>query len=216
VTKLSKFLVAFCVLLILWALYAAHREAKLTATYQADKKADQLKIDVAQAQIKTDEATRNNAAVTYQKQYAALEQVKQRTVTVKQIVHELASDPTIKDAPVIVTDKQANALAALPDAPPIHAGDVCLSAADMKPLYDARVTGQECAANVANLIVQNATLIDEGKQKDTQIAADNDKVKQAEIVIKGGTRWKRLRHDTFVAAIGGVITAGAIEYVKHK
>ena len=205
-TKLEKMLLAFCVLLVCWALFAAHREAKLTAAYEADKKVDKQ-------QIADDEQQRQADAVKYMSEYSTLEAEKQKTVTVTQIVHELPKVITLPAAPVQITQKQADAInsadAGLPDAPKITAGDVCFPAADMKPLFDAQITGKECAAHVVQLTADNTALSDE-------VTTEKKQVQQAELVIKGGTKWRRFRTAIKYVGIGAAIGAGAVVYAEHR
>ena len=205
-SRTEKLLALACIVLIAWALFAAHREALLTATYEAAKKADKQQIDDAEKQ-------RNVAHAEYMQQYSALEAVKQKTVTVTQIVHELPKIITLPASPVQITQAQADAIntgnANVPDAPKISAGDVCFPAADMKPLFDAQVTGNECAAHVIQLTTDNAALTKE-------VAVEKTQVQQAELVIKGGTKWRRFRTALKYAGIGAAIGAGAVAYAEHR
>lgn len=205
-TKIEKMLAVFCLLLICWALFAAHRESLLTATYEANKKSDAAAIASA-------EATRQEADVTYAANYAMLQRQKQQVVTVPQIIHELPKVITLPSAPVQITQKQADAIntanVGLPDAPKVAAGDVCFPAADMKPLFDAQVTAKECEAHVTQLTVDNTALTNE-------VTTEKHEVEQAELVIKGGTKWRRFRTAMKYVGIGAAVGAGAVVYAEHR
>jgi hypothetical protein len=206
VTNLSKWLAAFCVALILWALFAAHREEQLKAVMDAKNAKDVATI----AQLQSSRAASDKA---YDAQIATITAVKQQVVTVHDVVVKFKTvAPTIQDAPVEVTQKQADAIALadknIPNAPSIKAGDICFSQADAKPLFDAQADGQSCKVS---LLKSQTDLADEVKID----AAKDDQIKQQDIVIAGGTKWRRFKTALKYVGIGAAIGAGAVAYAKH-
>lgn len=180
--------------------WLGEHDAALTLQTQQKADADSTaKINAAQAT--------NQAQLAAS--LAALAASRQQVQTPTQVVQALPQVLTLPAPVVQVTAAQAKAVDALPDAPQVHSGDLIIPQQDVKPFYDAQL---DCKVNVAKLsscsdTVTNLTAL--GTVKDTEI-------KQQEVVIKGGTKWQRIKRAAKWTAIGSGLGAALAVYLTHK
>lgn len=204
-TTAHKITLAFAVVLAAVLVYAGYgwlgaHDAALTL--QTQQKADS---DNA-AKITASEST-NQAQLA--SSLAALGTMRQQVQTPAQVVQALPQVITLPAPVVQVTQAQAKAADALPDAPQIHTGDLIIPQEDVKPFYDAQL---DCKVNATKLsscgeTVTNLTAL--GAVKDTEI-------KQQEVVIKGGTKWQLIKRAAKWSAVGAVVGAVAVAVLTHK
>lgn len=140
------------------------------------------------------------------KEVQALQDVKQKTVTTTQIVHDVPQYITLPQPIHEVTPAEAAANSAIPDAP--KAGDLVIPAISAKSFFDAQVDCKIATTTLSSCQQTTANLT-----SDKQIQATEIKALQTQ--IKGGTKWQR----TLTAAKWIGIGAGAgivTGYVLHK
>lgn len=136
----------------------------------------------------------------------ALNNVKQKTITTTQIVHDVPQYITLPQPIHEVTPAEAAATAGTPDAP--QAGDLVIPAASAKSFFDAQVDCKIASTNLASCQQTTANLT-------SDVAARDSQVKSLQTQIKGGTKWQRTLSAAKWVGIGiaGGIVAG---FVLHK
>jgi predicted ribosome quality control (RQC) complex YloA/Tae2 family protein len=201
-----KFTVALAVALAVllgWAVYGWTREHEAHAVLmaqEADAKATQAALDAKEKQ--------NQAQLASQLQ--TFEQMKRSVQTPQQIAQALPTVlPAMPEKIAQVTQEQANAVvtANLPNAPKLGVGDLIIPAADAKSFYDSQV---DCKENEAKLYSCQETV---SNQK-SQIASKDAVIKDQDIALKGGTRWKRVGTAAKWVAVG-IATGFVLKAVNH-
>jgi hypothetical protein len=206
VTTLSKWLAVLCLAMACVGGYGLYRENIAKATLKAQTQAAVDKL----ASIQKADSDRQ---AELQVKYNALQQVKQQTKTVYQIIHELPKQVALPDNGAglgEITAKQADAATTADAAgPSIHAGDMVIPQIDAKPLFDKAADDNLCKID---LLKKQSTI-----QACTEsLAVKDSQIKQRDIVIAGGTKWSRAKTATKWGTIGAAIGAGIALYLTHK
>lgn len=204
-TTAHKITLTLAVILAAFLVYAGYgwlgaHDAALTLQTQQ-------KVDAANSSKIAASESANQAQLV--SSLAAIGTMRQQVQTPTQVVQAIPQVLTLPAPVVQVTQAQAKAADALPDAPHVHTGDLIIPQEDVKPFYDAQL---DCKVNATKLsscteTVTNLTAL--GTVKDNEI-------KQQEVVIKGGTKWQRIKRAAKWTAIGSVIGGGAVAFLAYK
>ncbi len=202
-TRAEKLLLVAAVLFICWAVSIQIREQKLRDDFARTKTADQTKLVDYRQQAE-------QAAALARTQTVELENLRRNNQTPAQIVRTITRVVTLPVPPSLVTEKQADAAnTADPAAPPIAANDMVLPSRDVKPLFDAQIVANECGIQLA--LAQSKLDLNS-----KTISVKDDEIHGLNLVVKGGTKWQRFKHDAKVVGvgivIGGAAAAVAIKY----
>jgi hypothetical protein len=196
-TRLKLEIAGGFVLVVLLGLYGYEQYRKAvdvqvaTVIAQHDREAD-AKLDVKLKQLEQSDAARQR---TYDEQSSSLQKS-----TPQQIVVKLPEYVPQATAPVQV----------LPANSPIvqsgqaHAGDALVPAADVKPIAQALLDGNKCAADFASCKVTQQTW-------EEKYATKKDESEKWEQAAKGGSVWKRTAKTIMKVAIGV-----GIGYALHR
>jgi len=202
-TNSHKLTVALAVLLAVFCIVAGHgwlKEHEAAVQVAAQQQATNEYIKNVQLQEAANQA-RLDATL------AQLSDLKKTVQTPAQVVAALPKVmPSLPEPIHQVTDAQAKAADAVIDSAgtsdtPIQAGDLVIPKDDAKQFFDQQI---DCEADQARVEADRETIAN----LNSVVTAKNALIAQQNIALKGGTKWKRFKHDLKVGAVG--VGVGAV------